>query len=90
MGFRVIIVALTCGDRPGSYRVLKCVSNFSAHPLWFVYAHFFRADFTATNLRQYDFEEFDFHLYDTTFNYLSDDGTLKGLRTKLPELNYTY
>ena len=33
MGFRVIIVALAFSDRPGSYRVLKCVPNFSAHPL---------------------------------------------------------
>ena len=33
MSFRVIIVALTCSDRSGSYRVLKCVPNFSAHPL---------------------------------------------------------
>ena len=34
MGFGVIIVALTFSDRPGSYRVLKCVPNFSAHPLF--------------------------------------------------------
>ena len=33
MGFHVVIVALTCSDRSGSYRVLKCVPNFSAHPL---------------------------------------------------------
>ena len=33
MGFRVLIVVLTYSDRPGSYRVLKFVPNFSAHPL---------------------------------------------------------
>ena len=51
--------------------------------IWLVYAHLFRTDFTATKLRQYDVDEFDFHIYDTTFNWLSNDGTLKDLRSKV-------
>ena len=37
-------------------------------------------------LRQYDVDEFDFRIYNTTFNSLCNDGTLKDPRSKLPEL----
>ena len=41
--------------------------------IWFVYAHFFRADLTAMKLRQYDVDEFGFHIQGTYFHCLSND-----------------
>ena len=41
---------------------------------------FFSADFTAMKLRQYDADEFDFHIECTTFNCLSNGCTPKHLR----------
>ena len=41
---------------------------------------FFRADFTAMTLRQYDADEFDFHIEGTKFNCLSNGYTPKHLR----------
>ena len=41
---------------------------------------FFRSDFTAMKLRQYDADEFDFHTEGTTFNCLSNGCTPKHIR----------
>ena len=41
---------------------------------------FFRADFTAMKLRQYDADEFDFRIKGTTFNCFSNGYTPKHLR----------
>ena len=41
---------------------------------------FFSADFTAMKLRQYDADEFDFHIDGTTFNCLSNGYAPKHLR----------
>ena len=61
------------GDSNATLREIKfclvCVCSF-----------FFRADFTAMTLRQYDADEFDFHIEDTTFNCLSNGCTPKHLR----------
>ena len=48
--------------------------------VWFVSAHFFREDFTAMELDQYDADEFNFHIEGTTFNCLSNGCMPKQLR----------
>ena len=48
--------------------------------VWLVSAHFFRADFTAMKLRQYDADEFDFHKEGTIVSCFSDGCTTKHLR----------